>query len=97
MRDIEFSVLEAQQDIHEMIAQQKPLEQTLEAIANWVGKMMPGALVSIMRFYQDTNSLEPCAQQPVFRQFFPGHAEYSGCRGHRNLWHSGFDQMHGHY
>jgi hypothetical protein len=70
MRDIEFSVLEAQQDIHEMIAQQKPLEQTLEAIANWVGKMMPGALVSIMRFYQDTNSLSPVPNSRFSDNFF---------------------------
>lgn len=46
MSDIEFSVLEAQQNIHELIAQQHPLEQTLDAIADWVGSMMPGALVS---------------------------------------------------
>jgi|AntRauTorcE11898_2_1112593.scaffolds.fasta_scaffold02095_6 diguanylate cyclase (GGDEF)-like protein/PAS domain S-box-containing protein len=57
MSDIEFSVLEAQQKIHELIAQQRPLEQTLDAIADWVGSMMPGALVSIMRFHPDTNSL----------------------------------------
>jgi diguanylate cyclase (GGDEF)-like protein/PAS domain S-box-containing protein len=57
MSDIEFSVLEAQQNIHELIAQQHPLEKTLDAIADWVGSMMPGALVSIMRFYPATNSL----------------------------------------
>ncbi|SOB78313.1 PAS domain S-box-containing protein/diguanylate cyclase (GGDEF) domain-containing protein [Marinobacter sp. LV10R510-11A] len=57
MSDIEFSLLEAQQKIHELIAQQHPLEQTLDAIASWVSSMMPGALVSIMRFHSDTNSL----------------------------------------
>ena len=57
MSDIEFSVLEAQQEVHELIAQQRPLEQTLDAIADWIGSMMPGALVSIMRFHPDTNSL----------------------------------------
>jgi len=55
--DIEFSVLEAQQKIHELIAQHHPLEQTLDAIAEWVSSMMPGARVSIMRFHPDTNSL----------------------------------------
>jgi GAF domain-containing protein len=70
MSDIEFSVLEAQQDIHEMIAQQKPLEQTLEAIANWVGNMMPGALVSIMRFDPDTNSLSPVPNNRFSDDFF---------------------------
>ncbi len=58
MSDIEFSVLEAQQKIHELIAQHHPLEQTLDAIADWVSSMMPGALVSIMRFQPDTNSLQ---------------------------------------
>lgn len=57
MSDIEFSVLEAQQNIHELIAQQHPLEQTLDAIADWVGSMMPGALVSIMQFHPASNSL----------------------------------------
>jgi hypothetical protein len=57
MSDIELSVLEAQQKIHELIAQQHPLEQTLNAIADWVSSMMPGALVSIMRFHPGTNSL----------------------------------------
>jgi|GEM_PF-6509865 len=57
MSDIEFSVLEAQQNIHELIAQQHPLEQTLDAIADWVGSMMPGALVSIMQFHPATNTL----------------------------------------
>jgi len=57
MSGTEFFVLESQQKIHELIAQHHPLEQTLSAIADWVGNMMPGALVSIMRFQPDTNSL----------------------------------------
>ena len=57
MSDIEFSVLKAQQEIHELIVQQRPLEQIVDAIADWVGSMMPGALVSIMRFHPDTNRL----------------------------------------
>jgi diguanylate cyclase (GGDEF)-like protein/PAS domain S-box-containing protein len=57
MSDIEFSVLEAQQKIHELIARHHPLEPTLDAIADWVSSMMPSALVSIMRFHPDTNSL----------------------------------------
>ncbi len=64
MSAIELSVLEAQQHIHELIAQQHPLEQTLDAIADWVGSMMPGALVSIMRFHPATDSLSlmPCSR-----------------------------------
>ena len=57
MNDTEFPVLELQQNIHELIAQQHPLEQTLDAIANWAGSMMPGALVSIMRFDPESKSL----------------------------------------
>jgi PAS domain S-box-containing protein len=57
MSDIELSVLEVQQKIHEQIARHDPLEQILDAIIEWVGIMMPGALVAIMRFRPDTNSL----------------------------------------
>ncbi|WP_144823130.1 bifunctional diguanylate cyclase/phosphodiesterase [Marinobacter piscensis] len=48
---------DAQQEIHELIIQHHPLEEILESIAAWVGHMMPGALVSIMRFDAATNSL----------------------------------------
>lgn len=57
MRNVEFSLLEAQQNIHELITRQHPLEQTLDAIANWISSMVPGALVSIMQFDPATNSL----------------------------------------
>ncbi|MCE9663965.1 EAL domain-containing protein [Halomonas sp. M5N1S17] len=46
----ELSLLEAQQGVHELIAQQAPLEQTLEAIAHWIGIQFPGAVVAFMRF-----------------------------------------------
>jgi PAS domain S-box-containing protein len=64
MSDIEFSVLEAQQKIHELIARHHPLEPTLDAIADWVSSTMPGALVSIMRFNPHSNSLSmmPCSR-----------------------------------
>jgi hypothetical protein len=57
MRTNEFSLLEMQQNIHELIAQQHPLEETLAAIADWISLMMPEALVSIMRFDADTQTL----------------------------------------
>ena len=57
MSDIEYFLLEAQQNIHELIAQQKPLEQILEAIADWASHTMPGSLVSIMRFNPETDTL----------------------------------------
>lgn len=57
----ELSLLQAQQRIHELIAQRQSLEETLAAIADWVGLMMPGCLVSIMRFdpHQKTLNLVP--------------------------------------
>jgi diguanylate cyclase (GGDEF)-like protein/PAS domain S-box-containing protein len=70
MSDIEFSVLEAQQYIHELIAQQHPLEQILDAIADWVGSMMPDALVSIMRFHPDRNSLSLTPGSRFSNDFF---------------------------
>lgn len=46
----DLTLLEAQQDIHELIAQQAPLEKTLNAIARWIGIQLPGAIVAFMRF-----------------------------------------------
>nr|WP_180323080.1 EAL domain-containing protein [Marinobacter adhaerens] len=54
---IELSVLEAQQYIHELIAQKQPLEQILDAIADWVGSMLPRGLVSIMELHPTTHTL----------------------------------------
>src|SRR5690554_1869623 len=53
----DFTLLEVQQNIHEMIAQAQPLKETLVAITDWVSLIMPGALVSIMRFDPVTNTL----------------------------------------
>ncbi|MCK7544489.1 EAL domain-containing protein [Marinobacter bryozoorum] len=59
-----LSLLEGQQAIHELIARQRPLPETLNAITDWVSQMMPGALVSIMRYEPDrhTLSLVPSSQ-----------------------------------
>lgn len=46
----EFSLLEAQQLIHELIAQRAPLERTLDAIANWLNVVLPDATVAFMRY-----------------------------------------------
>ncbi|ERS91791.1 sensor domain-containing phosphodiesterase [Halomonas sp. PBN3] len=46
----EFSLLEAQQLIHELIAQRAPLERTLDAIANWLNMVLPDATVAFMRY-----------------------------------------------
>lgn len=56
-----LSYLEAQQTILEQIAQHQPLPETLNTIAKWVGRMLPDALISIMRFdpKSETLSLVP--------------------------------------
>ncbi|SFU97052.1 hypothetical protein [Halomonas korlensis] len=46
----ELDLLEAQQAIHELIAQPASLEKILEAIARWIGLQLPGAVVAFMRF-----------------------------------------------
>ena len=57
MQHSEFSLLEMQQNIHELIAQKHPLEEVLPAITDWIEVMMPTALVSIMRFNPETQAL----------------------------------------
>lgn len=54
----EFSFLEAQQRIHELIAQQSSLKEISVAIADWMAMVVPGGLVAIMRFDPDRNSLD---------------------------------------
>lgn len=46
----ELSLMETQQEVHELIAQQAPLDQTLDAIAGWIATMLPDAIVAFMRF-----------------------------------------------
>ncbi|KXS36097.1 MAG: two-component response regulator [Halomonadaceae bacterium T82-2] len=53
----ELRWLDAQQTIHEMIARQAPLADILVAVANWAGLILPGALVSIMRYDAATRTL----------------------------------------
>lgn len=50
-------MIEAQCDVHELIAQQAPLFQTLDAIASWIEIMLPDAIVAFMRFNPDRQSL----------------------------------------
>ena len=46
----ELALMEAQQEVHERIAQQAPLEETLDAIARWIEVLLPDAIVAFMRF-----------------------------------------------
>ena len=59
----ELSLMAAQQKVHELIAQQAPLGQTLDAIANWIEDMLPDAIVAFMRFNSDHQSLTLCPSQ----------------------------------
>ena len=65
----ELTLMETQQEVHELIAQQAPLEQTLEAIARWISAMLPDAIVAFMRFdpASQTLSLYP---NPVFSEAY---------------------------
>lgn len=57
----ELALMEAQQEVHERIAQQVPLEDTLDAIARWIGVLLPDAIVAFMRYdaHHQTLSLIP--------------------------------------
>ncbi|WP_290796291.1 PAS domain S-box protein, partial [Halomonas sp.] len=46
----ELKLMETQQEVHELIARQAPLGQTLDAIARWISVMLPDAIVAFMRF-----------------------------------------------
>ncbi|WP_299315727.1 EAL domain-containing protein [uncultured Halomonas sp.] len=46
----ELALMEAQQDVHERIAQQASLEDTLDAIARWIEILLPDGIVAFMRF-----------------------------------------------
>jgi len=67
--DKELPWLEAQQRIHELIAQQHPLLETLAAISDWIGEMMPGSRVSIMRFTPEDNCLHLVPSTAFSEQF----------------------------
>ncbi|MCK8516468.1 EAL domain-containing protein [Methylonatrum kenyense] len=53
----ETSLLEAQQTVHELIAERTPLPQMLDSIANWIGILLPQATVAFMRYDADAHAL----------------------------------------
>ena len=63
----ELTLMESQQQVHELIAQQAPIGQTLGAISRWISAMLPDAIVAFMRFdpASQTLSLYP---NPVFSE-----------------------------
>lgn len=66
----EFLLLEAQQEIHELIAQQAPLEKSLDAIAHWIDLQLPGAVVAFMRFDPARCTLSLFPSQRFSRRYF---------------------------
>jgi len=57
----ELKLMEVQQEVHERIAQQSPLGETLDAIARWIEVLLPETVVAFMRFdsQHQTLSLYP--------------------------------------
>ncbi|WP_416138379.1 EAL domain-containing protein [Halomonas sp. HK25] len=65
----ELVLLDAQQDIHELIALQAPLDKTLDAIAHWVCLQLPSAVVAFMRFDPARCSLSLFPSQRFSRDY----------------------------
>lgn len=53
----EFPILELQQHTHEMIARHAPLQQTMCAVADWMGMLFPYASFSLMSYDPDNGTL----------------------------------------
>ncbi|MDW7748027.1 EAL domain-containing protein [Halomonas sp.] len=67
----ELALMEAQQNVHERIAQQVPLEETFDAIAHWIELLLPDAVVAFMRFdtKRQTLSLTPSQRfSPAYQE-----------------------------
>lgn len=67
----ELLLMEAQQEVHERIAQQVPLEETLDAIARWIEVLLPDAVVAFMRFDSKRQALSLFPSQ----RFSPAYQE----------------------
>lgn len=59
----EMAMMEAQQDIHERIAHQAPIEKTLEAVACWIEMLLPGAVAAFMHFNPEQMTLSLISSQ----------------------------------
>ncbi|SDK76096.1 PAS domain S-box-containing protein/diguanylate cyclase (GGDEF) domain-containing protein [Franzmannia pantelleriensis] len=66
----ELAPLEAQQEIHELIAQQAPLTKTQDAIADWIRLQLPGAVVAFMRFDPARRTLSLFPSQRFSQRYF---------------------------
>lgn len=71
MADDDVALMEAQQQIHEMIAKRAPLHQTLDAIALWANVMLPDATVAFMRYDARLCTLSLMGSD----RFSPGYAQ----------------------
>ncbi|NVN55272.1 EAL domain-containing protein [bacterium Scap17] len=61
--------MEAQQDVHERIAKQVPLEETLDAIARWIEILLPDGIVAFMRFDSRRQTLSLIPSQRFSRAY----------------------------
>lgn len=64
------TLLESQQAIHELIARQLPLEETLNAITVWINRTIPEAMVSVMRFDPELNTLSLVPSSRFSERYF---------------------------
>ncbi|WP_026068428.1 EAL domain-containing protein [Halomonas smyrnensis] len=65
----ELALMEAQQDVHERIAKQVPLEETLDAIARWIEILLPDGIVAFMRFDSRRQTLSLIPSQRFSRAY----------------------------
>ncbi|WP_299236769.1 EAL domain-containing protein [uncultured Halomonas sp.] len=55
------ALMKAQQDTHELVAHSVPLEETLGTITAWAGRLLPDALISVMRHDPESRTLSMVA------------------------------------
>src|SRR5690554_6516555 len=65
----ELALMEAQQEVHERIAQQVPLEETIDAIARWLEVLLPDAVPAFMRFDARRQTLSLIPNQRFSRAY----------------------------
>lgn len=65
----ELALMEAQQEVHERIAQQVPLEETIDAIARWLEVLLPEAVPAFMRFDARRQTLSLIPNQRFSRAY----------------------------
>lgn len=65
----ECLMMETQREVQELIVQQAPLSQTLDAIACWIEIMLPDAIMAFMCFNPTHQSLSLYPSQRFSRHY----------------------------